>query len=141
MLLPAVVLTPAGEVNVHVQPGYTSNTAATFSLEPLMLTCTAHGALWSTSGFGEGLDDQTRVPAYSLAEGSLRVTTTDASNLTNSSRITLSNFTCADHGAMVTCEGDPPTDQQNVTISVGRFESIGCVFLRAAITDLKRSNK
>ena len=87
----------------------------------LTLTCTAHGqdVLWSTSGFGEGIEDQTRVPAVSLAGSSTRVTTTDTSNMTNSSTITLSNFAYDDHGATVSCNGHLLYGEQSVTLSVG----------------------
>ena len=72
----------------------------------LYLTCEAHGALWSTSGFKEGLSDQAHVPALTLANSSFRVTTTDTdtSTWTNYSTIILSDFQYADHGATVTCE-------------------------------------
>ena len=88
----------------------------------LLLTCRADGVLWSTSGFGEGLYDQRRVPALSLSHSSARVTTTDTSILTNYSSITLTNFTYGDHGATITCEDHLHTDRQSVTISVGKFE-------------------
>lgn len=92
------------------------------TMTQLRLTCTAHGVLWSTSGFGKGLDDQIRVSAVSLANTSLQMITTDTSSVTNSSSITLSNFNFDDHRATVTCEGHLPTIQQSVTISVGEFE-------------------
>ena len=106
-----VVLTPMGEVSVCV--GRWSR---------LYLTCTAYGALWSTSGF-ERLPDQTRVPALILANISSRVTTYDRYTWTNYSTITLSNFLYDDRGATVTCESHLQTGRQSVTIaSVGKFE-------------------
>ena len=116
MFLPAVVLTPVGEVRVCVA------TQPYVQARMLRLTCRADGVLWSTSGFGEGLYDQRRVPALSLAHSSLRVTTTDTSTQTNTSSIILTNFTYGDHGAIVTCEDHLQTDRQSVTLSVGKFE-------------------
>jgi len=88
----------------------------------LRLTCTAYGALWTTAGF-EGLPDQTRVPALTLANSSSRVTTYDRHTSTNHSTITLSNFQYDDHGATVTCESHHQTGLQSVTISsLGKFE-------------------
>lgn len=107
-----VVLTPVGEVTVCEWSGYT-----------LYLTCKARSALWSTSGFNEGLSDQVRVPALTLANSSFRVTTTDTSTWTNYSTITISNFQYVDHGAIVTCESRLQTGQQSVTLLVGKFES------------------
>lgn len=115
--LPAVVLTPVGEVTVCVEPQ-----APFYKTDMASLTCTGDGVLWSTSGFGEGLYDQTHVPAVSLAHSSVRVTTTDTSILTNTSSITLSNFTYDDHGATITCEDHLQAGRQSVTISVGKFE-------------------
>ena len=97
-------------------------------LRTLSLTCTTRDSvLWSTSGFGEGLDNQTRVSALSLANTSLRVTTADTSTQTNTSSITLTNFNYGDHRATVTCEDYLSTDRQSVTISVGKLE-IQCMY-------------
>ena len=116
LFLPAVDLFPVGKVRVCVEP---PSYAEAYMLR---LACRADGVLWSTSGFGEGLDDQRRVPALSLAHSSARVITTDTSILTNYSSITLTNFTYGDHGATVTCEDRLQTDWQSITISVGKFE-------------------
>ena len=114
LFIPAVTLSPRGEKLV----------CASSPIAPpqvLQLTCSTQDfALWSTSGFGEGLADQTRVSAVSLADTNLRVTTTDTNSLMNPSAITLFNLTHDDHGAMVTCGGGVPSDQQSVTLSVGK---------------------
>ena len=120
--IPAVTLSPRGEQLICAS-------RAIAPPQTLQLTCSTQDfALWTTSGFGEGLDDQTRVSAVSLANTSLRVTTTDTNSLTNPSIITLFNFNHDDHGAMVTCGGSLSTGQQSVTLSVG--ESKACRFER-----------
>ena len=124
LFLYIVALTPVGEVAVCAKPWFT-----------LELTCTADGALWSTSGFGEGLDDQMRVPDLDLANRSLRVTTSSYGQ-PNTSIVTLSNFNYGDHGATVTCEDHLQTGQQNVTLSVGKFEiqwSRMCIAMMQAV--------
>ena len=126
LFLAAVVLNSMGDVHVCAKG---SNSYYSSRLE-LTLTCTAHGqdVLWTTSGFGEGIEDQTRVPAVSLASTSSRVTTTDTIAQTNTSTITLSNFTYDDHGATVSCDSHLPTDQQSITISVGEF-AVQCMHM------------
>ena len=116
LFLPTVSLSRVGEVKVCARAAFR------YHLLTLSLTCTAQNfALWSMSGFGEGLDDQTRVPAVNIAGSSLRVTTTDTSTQTKSSRITLTKFIYGDHGATVTCEDSLSTGGQSVTISVGKL--------------------
>ena len=109
----AAVITSTGDVCVNT--GYRTR-------QHIQLECTAQGALWSVSGFGKGLEDQTRVSAVSLAGSSTRVTTYDTSNLTNSSGVTISDFTYDDYGAIVTCESLLPGNRKSVTMIVGKFE-------------------
>ena len=75
----AVDLNPVGKVKVCAGHNF------------LHLICSADGALWSTSGF-EGLPDQTRVPALTLVNSSLRMATTDMHAWTNYSIITFYSF-------------------------------------------------
>ena len=81
------------------------------------LTCRADGALWGTSGF-EGLPDQTRVPALTLVNSSLRMATSDVHAWTNYSIITFSSFRYGDHGATISCENRFQTGQKRVTFSI-----------------------
>ena len=117
------VLNPTGETKVCVRRP--NSNYYTEQITKLTLTCTAQGALWSISGFSKGLEDQTRVSAVSLALSSTRVTTTDTSTLTNSSRITIFDFTYDDHGATVTCDSLLPGEGegQSATIVVGKCTS------------------
>ena len=88
----------------------------------MRLTCSGDGVLWSTSGF-EGLPDQTRVPALTLVNSSLRMATSDMHAWTNYSIITFSTFHYGDHGATLSCENRFQTGWQNVTFSIaGKFE-------------------
>ena len=107
-----VDLNPVGKVKVCADHG---------SMQ-MRLTCSADGVLWSTSGF-EGLPDQTRVPALTLVNSSLRMATSDVHAWTNYSIITFSSFRYGDHGATLSCENRFQTGQKSVTFSIaGKFE-------------------
>ena len=105
-----VDLNPVGKVKVCAGYGF------------VRLICSADGVLWSISGF-EGLPDQTRVPALTLVNSSLRMATSDVHAWTNNSIITFYSFRYGDHGATISCENHFQTGQQDVTFSVaGEFE-------------------
>ena len=126
VFLHTVILSPAGEVRVCVQPD-TNDTGLDNIDTSVWLSCrTQDFALWSTSGFSEGLDESIRVSGFSLARSSTRVYTTDYSTQRRSN-IRISNFTYDDHGATVTCEDGHPTGQRRAILSVGMFECCGWV--------------
>ena len=111
-----------GEVQVCVQPR--SISGLDNNVNSVWFSCTTHDiAVWSTSGFSEGLDDQTRIWSVGLAASSTRVDS--PFHGTGYSRIRIFNLTYDDNGAIVTCENSYPDGLQRAIISAGMFECLG----------------
>ena len=83
-------------------------------------TCaTSDACIWTTSGFGTGVENENRTSAFALMS-SARLSSTDSSSITNPSHLTIQGVQYMDHEAMLWCEDAAVTSRMESRILVGK---------------------